>query len=312
MKAKASSAHPPIRPSAYAGIDAGGSHTEAVIVDSERRVLGRARGAPGALRPDNATAVATVIAETLGDASKNAGKPTIASLVVAAAGAGRAAERTALEKALRKHKLATKVKVIGDGEAALESAFPNQSGIVILSGTGSIAYARDRSGNLRRVGGLGPQLGDEGGGFALGRAALGAAGKAADGRGPATILLEKIHHATNTADLDNLIRWAQGASREQVAALAQTACVAALEGDPIARELVEHAAHELAQHAVALLRRLSPETPGGVALGGRLLASDSPVRHRLVAALNRVAPQMTITDTAVDTGLGAASLAIRS
>src|SRR5258705_11600891 len=113
MKAKASSAHPPIRRSAYAGIDAGGSHTEAVIVDSDRRELGRARGAPAALRPDNATAVATVIAETLGDASKNAGKPTIASLVVAAAGAGPGARRTAPATGLREHKVATEGQVIG-------------------------------------------------------------------------------------------------------------------------------------------------------------------------------------------------------
>jgi N-acetylglucosamine kinase-like BadF-type ATPase len=183
--------------------------------------------------------------------------------------------------------------------------------MVIISGTGSVAYARNRSGDVRRVGGLGAQLGDEGSGYALGRAALGAAGKAADGRGPATILLEKIHRATDTTDLDSLIRWTQSANREQVAALARAACDAAVEGDPIARELVEHSAHELAHHAVALWRRLSPETPKGVALAGGLLASDSPVRIRLVAALSRIAPELTITDSPIDPALGAASLATR-
>src|SRR6186713_928383 len=143
MAQNPSSVRPPVRPSVFAGVDAGGSHTEAVIVDAERRELGRARGSPGALRPDNAVTVAAVIAATLGEASKTAGQAPITSLVVAAAGAGRAAERTALEKALDQYNLAARVKVLGDGEAALESAFPNEAGILILSGTGSIAYARD-------------------------------------------------------------------------------------------------------------------------------------------------------------------------
>jgi glucosamine kinase len=311
MTPKRPAVQPSNRPSAYAGIDAGGSHTEAVIIRADRTELARATGGPGAVRPDNVVRVAAMIARTVKRAAKAAGNPSLTSLVIAAAGAGRAAERTALRKAMAKHKVARKIAVIGDGEAALESAFPGQPGIIVISGTGSIAYARDLRGKLHRAGGLGPHMGDEGSGFALGRAALAAAGKASDGRGPATIMMPMIHEATSTDDLDTLIRWAQKATREEIAALGGVARDAAAQGDPLARELVEGAAHELLQHVVALLARTHPDPPGAIATSGGLMAGNSPVRARFVAALERWTPQLRIVESSVDPAMGAASLAMR-
>ncbi|MBI4501074.1 MAG: hypothetical protein HY700_07930 [Gemmatimonadetes bacterium] len=295
----------------FAGVDAGGSHSEVVIVDRELRVLARVRGGAAALRPDNAREVAGGIAVTLGRARSEIGIRTLEAVVVAAAGGGRAAERKALTEALEECRVAGRIAVVGDGEAALESAFGSKPGIVLVSGTGSIAYARDAAGAVRRTGGLGWQLGDEGSGYALGRAALGAAGRAADGRGPATSLLERIQSAALAADLEELIRWAQTASRADIAALAETACDAALEGDPVARELVESTASDLCAHVIALLRQVDSPAPTDIALAGGLLAPESPVRNAVVTGLGRVAPALRVVNVAVDPALGAATLAAR-
>jgi N-acetylglucosamine kinase-like BadF-type ATPase len=167
----------------FAGVDAGGSRCEAVIIDPQGQVLARARGGPAALRPDNAREVAGQIGVTLGRALSQVAPTDLIAVVVAAAGAGRMAERQALAAALAEGHIARRVEIKGDGEAALESAFGQGPGMILISGTGSIAYARDASGTVHRTGGLGWQLGDEGSGYAIGRAALQAAGRAADHRG---------------------------------------------------------------------------------------------------------------------------------
>lgn len=101
-------------------------------------------------------------------------------LIVASRGIWTTAERTRLKKQLRG--LASRIDVISDVEAAWHAAFslpsprPSPSGrgikgegIVLIAGTGSIAYGRDLRGRARRAGGLGPKLGDEGSAFWIGK-----------------------------------------------------------------------------------------------------------------------------------------------
>lgn len=312
MRRKGPSARAPERPSVFLGIDAGGSHTEAVVMDAAERVLARSRGATGAVGPGRIAAAARVISTVARSALKQAkAGATADAVVVGAAGAGRSEERAALEAKLRSARLTRRLRVTTDGEIALESVFPSSPGILLIAGTGSSAFGRGAPGTVRRVGGLGWQIGDEGSGYWLGRACLAAAGRAADDRGPPTLLRDMIPRAVGTADLHGLVRWAQGATRTQVGALAKVACDAAREGDPLARELIESTAHELAEHVVALLRRLTPHPPRAIALTGGLLAPESAVRARTIAALARVAPELAIVETPVDPALGAARLAAR-
>ena len=82
--------------------------------------------------------------------------------MVGAAGAGRPEERDELRSALRSEDLADQIHITGDIEIALAAAFGNDPGIVVTSGTGSVAVARDSFGRLHRAGGYGWQMGDEG------------------------------------------------------------------------------------------------------------------------------------------------------
>src|SRR5512144_378976 len=171
------------------GVDAGASHTTAAVADANGTVLVRAEGAPGAVRPGGADGAAARIVDTCRDALVKAERPVRGDvLVVGAAGTGREAERLALQAALTGTGLFGRVHVVHDGVIALQSAFGDGAGIVLLAGTGSIAWARLPDGETVRVGGLGAALGDQGSGYDLGRGALRAAGLALDGLGPRTAL----------------------------------------------------------------------------------------------------------------------------
>ncbi len=296
------------------GVDTGGTNTTVVVGRRDLTVLARAEGPGAAMRPEGAEQSAVVIAETARRAADRAGVQLPADrLVVGAAGAGRAQEQRALEAALVAHGVAHQARAMSDGEIALAAAFGGGSGegagIFLNAGTGSIAFARDRNGRVHRSGGYGWQLGDEGGGYWLGRRALLAAGRAVDGRGEGSTLLSRLLAALGLTDFDTLIRWASLATPAQVAALAPLVLNAAAEGEVVAQRAVDDAAREL----VALVQVLAPHFPEedqvAVTTGGGLLRPSSPLFAAVRAALAADVPRARLVSGPVDSALGALRLA---
>lgn len=289
------------------GADVGGSKTAVGVSDGEK-MLARVEGNGAAVRPGRALASASVIAEVVRHALAASGRLAGDVLYVGAAGAGREPERDELRKALRTENLAKTVVVATDIEIALVAAFDEGPGIVVSAGTGSVAVGRDRNGKRYRIGGYGWQMGDEGSGYAIGRAALGAVSRAADGRSPRTALSERILAASRSEDFDALVRWAAGASPAEVAALAPHVLDVAAHGDPLAQGIADYAARELTQLAICLLPMMEVEPPVGVAITGGLLSSDGPLRRSVLARLKEE-PGLTPMETAVDAVRGAIRLA---
>jgi glucosamine kinase len=209
--------------------------------------------------------------------------------------------------ALRTEGIAAKVIVTTDVALALEAAFPDAPGIVLIAGTGSIALARDAAGLERRAGGWGWQMGDEGSGYAIGRAALAHVGRAADGREPHSAIVPHIMSWARAADMDTLVRWAKEASPAEVAALARAVIAADAEQDTRAALILEGAAVDLTAQVRVLVRDLGV-TPAPVALAGSLLGLDSPLRARVVHRLQGI-EGVTVLDRYVDAVQGALRLA---
>lgn len=289
------------------GADVGGSKT-AVGVSEGGRILARADGPGAAVRPGRALASAGMIAEVVRRALANLGRLSGDVLLVGAAGAGRDPERFELAKALRAENLAARVEVTTDIELSLAGAFESGAGIVVSAGTGSIAVGRDTKGARRRIGGYGWQMGDEGSGYAIGRAALGAVSRAHDGRSPRTALTDRVLAATRSPDFDALVRWAASASPSEMASLAPHVLEVAAEGDPLAQGIADYAARELSQLAICLLPHLEAEPPVGVALTGGLLTEDRPLRRAVLARLGEE-PGLRPMDGPVDAVVGALRLA---
>src|SRR5438034_8409049 len=229
------------------------------------------------MKPGGAAASAVVLAETARRAASQTGIDLpVDRAVVGAAGAGRAQEQGELEAALVQAGLAQRVRVMADAEIALSTAFADGTGIIVSAGTGSIAYARDPAGQLHRAGGYGWQLGRRGGGYWLGRRALDVAARAQDGRGEGSTLLARLLGALGLQHFDDLVRWTTTATSAQMAALAPHVLNAAREGEGVARQAVEAAAHELVDLAAALARHFPGTEPVPVALAGGLLLPPSP------------------------------------
>ena len=304
------SARPPDRPTAvFLGADAGGSHST-VVIGSRKTILGRADGPGAAMRPGSAAQSAAVLADTARRAAAQAGLDLpVERAVVGAAGAGRAQEQAELEAALLEAGVARQVRVLADGEVALATAFGTGPGILVSAGTGSIAYARDPAGELHRAGGYGWQLGDEGGGYWLGRRALDAAARAQDGRGEGSTLLARLLGALGLQHFDELVRWTATATPAQMAALAPHVLNAAREGEGVARQAVDDAARELVELVVTLGRHFPATSPVAVAITGGLLLPQSPLtaafRERLGTALKRA----RLVTEPIDSAVGALRLA---
>ena len=292
------------------GVDAGASHSTAAVANEHGTALVRSDGAPGAMRPGEAAAVAARILDTCREALRKAEREVKGDvLVVGAAGVGREEERLALQAALEDAGLAPRVAVTVDGAIALQSAFGDAAGIALLAGTGSVAWARLPSGDTTRIGGLGAVVGDQGSGYDLARQALRAVGLSIEGRGRRTLLTARVLARLRLSGLSDLVRWATVADVPSVAGLAPDVLAAAEEGDAVAGALVDAGADDLATHVRALAERFPRGADVGVALGGSLLARHEGYRKRVVARIVADVPSATIRPEPVDPVLGAIQLA---
>lgn len=310
------------------GIDGGATRARAVVVDPEGRELARIQGEAARVTPDDpagvasdladlaaralaaaAAHVATAVPSGTPGAKRAAGSGAPAALCCALAGAGRKPERDAVEAALERRGIAGRVVVTTDAEAALEDAFSGGAGILLIAGTGSIAWGRAPDGRTARAGGWGEHFGDEGSGYAIAVEALRAIAYAHDGRGAATALVHPVLGHAAAADPEALIGWAAAASKAEIAALAPLVLAAAEAGDDVAEDMVARAAANLAAHVVALIPRLGPwPEPPRLVLAGGLLDSGRPLRRRVQDALGARRCEVRLVDRPVDAARGAATL----
>jgi N-acetylglucosamine kinase-like BadF-type ATPase len=288
------------------GADVGGTKT-AVAVSDGTTILAHADGPGAAVRPGRSLVSAGIIADVSRRALAAAGRLKADVMVVGAAGAGRQPEQEELQHALRGEGIADRVVVTTDIEVALAGAFGTAAGIVISAGTGSVAVGRDAEGRLHRAGGYGWQMGDEGSGYAIGRAALGAVSRAIDGRSPETKLKARLLEATRSADFDALVRWAATAGPAEVASLAPATLEIAAGGDIIAQGIADYAARELTQLAAHILPRIGGDAPVPIALSGGLLANDA-LRRAVVTRL-RDESRLAVLEAPVDAVTGALLMA---
>lgn len=295
----------------YAGVDGGGTHTTLAVADETGREVLRRDGAPGRVDARDPAASARLISGLLGDALREAQLPApLDGLCAGLAGVGNDTEREAVARALRAAGIARTVRVITDGEAALEGALGGEAGILLIAGTGSVAYGRAEDGRVERCGGWGWMMGDEGSAVSLARSALRAALQSADGRGPATELLPRILHHLGLAESAALPPWAEQAGKRRIAALAALVTAAAAEDDWVALSLLEGEADQLARHAAALARRLAPWTAErAVVFHGGLFRSPLFTEH-VASAVRAHAPGFRHRPAVADAVTGALRLAV--
>ena len=241
----------------YLGIDGGQSSTTALIADETGRTLGLGRGGPcnHVAAPERRAKFITVITDCIAAASAQAELPTSTSFASACFGFSGGAEDK--ESVARELVRSTKYKFTHDAEIALTGALAGEPGIIIIAGTGSMAFGRNAAGITGRAGGWGYIFGDEGGAFDLARRALRAALRFEEGWGSPTTLHQLLLEATGAPDANTLMhRFYNEFSRSSIAALAPLVTSAAQGGDQSARQIIQDACRELVWFVQGVHRHL--------------------------------------------------------
>lgn len=297
------------------GIDGGGTKTRALLADERGEPIAEAVGAGSAVRPREIERSADIIAGVVREVLDYGGRPTERPrvLCVGVAGVGREPERLTLLDALVARQIADEVVVQTDFAVALDDAFGDGPGVLLIAGTGSSAFGRGPTGETARCGGWGPIIGDEGGGAWIGRKVLSVVAAASDGREPETALTGAVLTATEASEASELIRWAAAATPGTLATLAPVVMSVADSGDLRANAIVSLAVEELALHVRSLARQLFTDERASVpvAFTGGLLSKGTSYRKRLEHRLKTAVPGAQLHPDEIDPARGAVRGALR-
>ena len=288
------------------GIDAGGTKTVGLLADESGKVLSQTRGGGANFTVEGEDGVEKVFRQVI----EGLEAPSVAAVCVGIAGANQPGDKDTVRGILSRLGLHGAARIESDALIALVAGAPERTGIVIISGTGSVAYGVDPGGRIARSGGWGYLLGDEGSAYWIGHAAVRKAIRAADGRGRATILGEKLAEKLGLEVPAGLVSWFydQEHFRHRVAELAPLVEKAAHDDDESARELLEEAAKHLARAARAVARKLTfPESYPVVLAGGAFRAC--PSLHRRIAGCLDL-PEARVVPLADEPAVGAVTLAL--
>ena len=227
----------------FLGVDGGASKTAALVVDEHGKPLGRGlAGGSNHLRVgiEEATrnvehAVNKALVEA-GIAIRN-----IEYAYCGIAGSDHPVHRQRVVDSLSIFFPRGNFIVDTDARVALTGAVGFGAGIVIISGTGSVAFGRNAAGEEARAGGWGPTLGDEGSGYWIAREGLSAIVRAHDGRGFATKMTDLLCAEYDMCEPDELPRFVYAATThvDDIARYGKLVIEAANAGDDVARDILD-------------------------------------------------------------------------
>jgi N-acetylglucosamine kinase-like BadF-type ATPase len=242
------------------GIDAGGTKTHGLLADEAGEVLGEAVGPGANISTGGELAVEKALHEVI-DRLLAREREVPAVIAIGMAGADRPDDHRIVRAILHRIARGARPVVTHDALIALVAGAGDGAGVVVIAGTGSIAFGRDRENRSARAGGWGYVLADEGSGYWIGRHALTAVMREFDGRGPATALTPRVLSELGldrAADIGPRVYHGQ-LPLASIAGLAPLVGAAAEDGDRCAQEILTRAAGELCLAASAVIGRLRME-----------------------------------------------------
>jgi N-acetylglucosamine kinase-like BadF-type ATPase len=296
-------------PAIAVGVDAGGSKTAVVhAVDAAVSNIEICDGANASQR--GAEGAASIIADAVQSSLQGAIPHAI---FVGAAGAGRREVRDAIEGALRSRYASARIEVRDDAYIALRASVPQGDGIVVIAGTGSIAYAQ-RGDEGYRCGGYGYLLGDDGSGFAIGSSGIAHVLRSYDARVPRDELVAALEAHLGARDREGVLQAVYRSSHPAgvVAAAARVVIDVAQNGERSATKIVQGAALALGDLVKSVIRRAGlTGVAAPIVLAGGMLASNSLLTYLLETRLLNEHPAMPISKDSAQPCLGALSEAQR-
>jgi len=304
----------------YLGIDGGGTKTTCAVGDESHTLATATAGPSNIVRVGEAQARESLL-QSVRQACAAAGITTaqVSRTCVGGSGAARP-ELAELVRSALVEILTTPIDVVGDMQIALEAAFDIGPGVLVIAGTGSIAYGRDEQGNTVRAGGWGFAIGDEGSAHWIGRTAVNAVLRTADPREASpsndapsqSTLAAALLKAWGVTSLNDLARAANSIPPPDFADLFPA--VAASE-DVLAIQILTNAGRELAAIAAVVIRRLFAKDHTAivpVAMTGGVFRHAQLVREVFYNELAAMKPKGDVKPDVVEPVEGALRMARRA
>jgi N-acetylglucosamine kinase-like BadF-type ATPase len=286
------------------GIDGGGTKTECLITAIDGSPLGRAVAGASSLMHCSPQEVERHLAEAIHAACQQAGigrQDVCRAVCGGFAAAGRESVRLTLQQMIQNLLPRVPQIVLPDVRIAFEGATAGQPGVVIIAGTGSIAFGRTESGQEKRAGGWGPDISDEGSGYTIGRMATAAVLEAFDGRRPPTLLRERLLKQWNVQDEDGIIerlRRPSGAAgslrRPPFGELLPSVLQAAAANDAAALEILSEAGRDLAALALHVATSLPFSEPPLICTAGGVFRHSPQVEGEFGRIVAEAVPLATV------------------
>jgi glucosamine kinase len=302
----------------FLGIDGGGTKTTCAVGD-ESHLLAVAIAGPSNMVRVGEAQTRDSLHQSVRQACAAAGitPAQVGNTCMGGSGAARP-ELAGIVRRLLAEILPAPIEVVGDMQIALEAAFDDGPGVIVIAGTGSIAYGRGRQGDVARAGGWGFAIGDEGSAYWIGRAAVNALLRASDlaeeaaqthARSPLAAALFKAWGVSSLADL---ARAANSIPPPDFAALFPAISSSS---DELAKGVLTNAGGELAQLAAVVVNRLFPKGETGpvpVAMTGGVFGHAPLVREVFYNELRQRDPRAEVNPNVVEPVEGALRMARRS
>jgi len=291
-------------------VDGGNSKTDLALVREDGAVLALVRG--GMSSPHHIGVDGCVeLLEGLYAQTGHSGTPDIAQVLLA--GVDFPSEERELHDALAARGIAREIAVGNDTFAVLRAGTERGWGVAVVCGAGINCVGVAPDGRHARFPSLGAISGDWGGGYDVGLAALGAAARSEDGRGPKTRLERAVpafFGKRAPSDVSEAIHLGEIPHRRLVELAPVVFAEAAT--DPVAAGFVDRLAAEVVALAEVALRRLDLiDQPVEVLLGGGLFQrADSALVDAIRIALGAVGAAITVRATAAPPIVGAALLGL--
>ena len=302
----------------FCGVDGGGTRTRAVLADESGKLVGY--GASGASNPKavGLDGAAFSVCEALDRAFRDAGdRSGDVRMFLGLAGVRTEPDRIAVAEAFKNPLAAiglAKAQIVfgHDLDVAHAAALGGEAGVVLVVGTGSAALGRDATGRTRQAGGWGWFIDDPGSGYWLGYQAMRAAARSCDGRGPMTMLEERVRAFLRIQTLHEMpnIIYNPHFSRERVAELAPIIFDVAEAGDVCANAILKDGFEELALMVATVARELEMERPVVSAVGG-ITHRGTTFENRFSEALRAQLPFAKIVHARATPVVGSVILAMQ-
>jgi N-acetylglucosamine kinase-like BadF-type ATPase len=294
----------------FLGIDGGGTKTRCLVGD-EKSELGSGTSSSSKVQRVGEACARNALAGAVDEACVHAGisPRQIVRTCAGITGAARP-EIAGVMRDLLASIVGGQVEIVGDIEIAFEDAFGSGPGVMLIAGTGSIAFGRNKNGETARAAGWGYPISDEGSGQWIGAEGVRAALRARD-RGQSSELLSDLMEKLGASNFEDFIVRLNANPSVDFASLFPCVLAASEKKDQVAIEILTRAGRELSAMAGTVIERLFHEQPVSVATHGGVFVASAMVRKSFAQELESRYRKVALLDREVDPARGALERARR-